>query len=410
MGPITLFDKSFIESLTVNESVWFDQFFFTNVCPLLYAEILADLEKKPHAGKSPEDTVRIVAEKIPILHSVASAHHNDLCIANLMGTRIEMSGQIQAEQSRRILYDGNPIPENEYSPILQSLDRWKNKKFTKVERDYALLMRQRLAQADIEVFPEMLTKWPDFNKKCKSPQEAKEVAFSFIETESNPELRMELCFQLLEIPQEFKFKIRSRWEELHFPPLNSFAQYAAYVLALTIFLFLAIREDIIPSGRRSNVNDILYFYYLPFCEVFVSSDKLHKKIAPLYMRSNQKFVYGPDLKNSLREINIFFSQYPIEVKEQGLYAFAQNPPKFIPTLVSELWDSFIPGWRINDVLKIRQTNDVTSVNSKDGQNINNPSIEISHKPGTSEISQSVIITRKIQRSRGSWYLIPKHSK
>ena len=26
-GPITLFDKCFIQSLTVDESVWFDQFF-----------------------------------------------------------------------------------------------------------------------------------------------------------------------------------------------------------------------------------------------------------------------------------------------------------------------------------------------------------------------------------------------
>jgi hypothetical protein len=38
VGVIALFDKSFIQSLTVDESVWFDRFFVPVVCPLFYVE------------------------------------------------------------------------------------------------------------------------------------------------------------------------------------------------------------------------------------------------------------------------------------------------------------------------------------------------------------------------------------
>jgi hypothetical protein len=63
MGPIALFDKSFLQSLTVDESVWFDHFFLAVVSPFFYVETLADLGKSLGGGRTPEDEVRIIAEK-----------------------------------------------------------------------------------------------------------------------------------------------------------------------------------------------------------------------------------------------------------------------------------------------------------------------------------------------------------
>ena len=68
MGPTTLFDKSFLQSLSVDESVWFDHFFLTNVCPIFYVETLADLGKTNKRNKSSADEVRIIAEKFPDLN------------------------------------------------------------------------------------------------------------------------------------------------------------------------------------------------------------------------------------------------------------------------------------------------------------------------------------------------------
>jgi hypothetical protein len=48
----TLFDKSFLQSLSVDDSVWFDQHFMPVVCPVFYVETLADLAKQPNASCS----------------------------------------------------------------------------------------------------------------------------------------------------------------------------------------------------------------------------------------------------------------------------------------------------------------------------------------------------------------------
>ncbi len=46
MGPILIFDKSALESFSKDEAVWLDNFFMTNIAPLFFIEVLADLEKE----------------------------------------------------------------------------------------------------------------------------------------------------------------------------------------------------------------------------------------------------------------------------------------------------------------------------------------------------------------------------
>ncbi len=43
MGPILIFDKSALQSFGIDESVWLDNYFLTNITPLFYVETLADL-------------------------------------------------------------------------------------------------------------------------------------------------------------------------------------------------------------------------------------------------------------------------------------------------------------------------------------------------------------------------------
>lgn len=44
-GPIIIFDKSALECLNVDEALWLDNFFLTNITPLFFVETLADLQK-----------------------------------------------------------------------------------------------------------------------------------------------------------------------------------------------------------------------------------------------------------------------------------------------------------------------------------------------------------------------------
>ena len=63
VGPITIFDKSALQALNMDESVWFDVFFLANIVPVFYVETLADLEKEVAAGKTPEQVVGTIAAK-----------------------------------------------------------------------------------------------------------------------------------------------------------------------------------------------------------------------------------------------------------------------------------------------------------------------------------------------------------
>lgn len=79
-GPITIFDKSALQSLSMDESVCLDAFFLVNVVPLFYAETLADLEKEVAEGRSPEDLVGMLAVKTPP-NAVPNVHHRSLISA-----------------------------------------------------------------------------------------------------------------------------------------------------------------------------------------------------------------------------------------------------------------------------------------------------------------------------------------
>jgi len=96
MGPITLFDKSFLQFLSVDESVFFDRFFFPVICPVFYVETLADLEKVVRQGRTPEQEVGIIADKVPEMNGGPCAFHADLAAANLFGQSVPMDGRIPA--------------------------------------------------------------------------------------------------------------------------------------------------------------------------------------------------------------------------------------------------------------------------------------------------------------------------
>jgi hypothetical protein len=102
MGPIILFDKSFLQSLSVDESVWLDNFFFPVICPIFYIETLADLEKVVRQGRTPEQGVGYIADKMPEMSGAPCTHHKTLCLDDLLGTDIPMTGQIPTIRGRLI--------------------------------------------------------------------------------------------------------------------------------------------------------------------------------------------------------------------------------------------------------------------------------------------------------------------
>jgi hypothetical protein len=99
------------------------------------------------------------------------------------------------------------------------------------------------------------------------------------------------------------------------------------------------------TTARSNRTDIGYLMYVPFCQVFVSSDKLHRSCAPHFLRPDQTFVWGPDLKADLKHLVAYYEALPETEKEEDLAYIAPTPPVDTDGLVGRLWDRYLRSWR-----------------------------------------------------------------
>jgi len=96
------------------------------------------------------------------------------------------------------------------------------------------------------------------------------------------------------------------------------------------------------STRASNVIDLQYLYYLPFCHVFTSGDKFHKQVAPLFMQQNQLFVDPAKLKADLKMIADKWDQTD---KDSGTAFFIKYPWRGENMVSEVIWDKCVPNWR-----------------------------------------------------------------
>jgi hypothetical protein len=81
-----------------------------------------------------------------------------------------------------------------------------------------------------------------------------------------------------------------------------------------LFFQIALGADLIGTARVSNRTDIGYLFYTPFCHVFVSSDNLHRRCAPHFLRPDQSFAWGLDLKADLNRLMNYYASRPEEEK------------------------------------------------------------------------------------------------
>jgi hypothetical protein len=410
MGPITLFDKSFLQSLSVDEALWFDHFFLSNVCPLFYVETLADLDKKTQR-RTPDEEVSIISRKFPEMHSSPNMHHATLCIQNLLGNAIPLTGQIVMAGGRPVNAGGQTGVVYDRSPEAEAFARWQKGEFLEVERLFAKIWRGTLKSLKLDELAKTFRTLGIDSQSCKSLHEAKSIAERVVNGTDSPFERMKLAILFFNIPEQLHRPIIQKWSVAGYPSLLYYAPYAAHVLSVDIFFQIALSANLISTDRPSNRIDIAYLYYLPFCMMFVSSDRLHHKCAPLFLRPDQEFVWGLDLKADLQRLNAHYSSLPDSTKEHGIMAFASGPPKEDDYFVTKLWDRHLPRWRgiyNNDELKL------PTKNEKLTEHISKFSKAPDLKPEEVDFDLSnpdaVILERRVSKKRGSWWQLPKYLK
>ena len=409
MGPILIFDKSALQSLSIDESVWLDNYFLTNITPLFYVETLADLSL-PNPPKPAEKIISELAAKTP--RALPNVHHSRLVLGNLRGILVETDhGRPIVDQGvTKRSPDGKIGVHFDEPPEAKALARWHKREYREVEREFAQQWRQTLDILNFDSAIGIVKNIVPSGEKLNNLEQIKPFVDKFVQADSKEVLYLALDF--LGINDRHRIAIIERWEKLGKPAFNIFAPYAAYVFSIDLLFYLAASKGIIAKERTSNKVDLAYLYYLPFCHVFVSGDKLHAKTTPLFLRKDQSFITASNFKDGLSKINGYYSQFRDEIAEIGVIKFATYPPIEIETSIHKLWDTHCPSWRKSALKKAETKAD--QVPKPDSELLKHLK-EVQEKSQTinpkvlknMDEADYITVSHMVPVQRGSWRILPK---
>ena len=404
-GPILLFDKSVLQSLTVDEAVWLDTFYFPCVTPLFFTETLADLEKEVQKGRSPEDVVGNLAEKTPIGGAI-NVHHQTLSANELLGYPFELrhvpvvpgGSPVNTRDGRRAVVYDSP-------PEVAALSRWQAREFLEVERQFAKSWRDALSGIDLDV---LFKQGRDIIKRIGRPRDLAAVRAAAADLLQKPGSRYVANALESYRPDDLGRAVLERWRTQGSPPIKEFAPYTAHLLLVDLFFCIGLGADLIGRERPTNKIDIAYLYYLPFCMAFTSRDRLHERTTPSFLDEGQVFIRGDDLKADLAKLDAHYSLLSDEEKLRGVMSFAHYPPVEGDFLVSKLWDKLMrPEWREGP--SRQHELESKEHNAKIISEIN----EITELPRSSasefdpsQEPDAVLVQRKVPLYRGKWRMLP----
>ena len=409
MRPTACFDKSFLQSLSVDESVWFDHYFVAVITPLFFVETLADLGKQVEEGQTPENEVGKIADKTPELNGSPTAFYRTLCDAELRGFPVPMDGRPVLGGGKRAVVGDHKGLVIEVSPEVEALARWRRREFMEVERLHAKAWRAALAMPVWNGANDFLSWGRTQLRECGRIEDVLPLVRSIVDGKSSPYHLMKFVFDAVGVGSD-RDRIFARYQAVGFPPLRQFAPYTAHVLDVEIFCRFSMERGLIPRPPSTHRIDIAYLNYLPFCQIFISGDKIHRKTVPLFTPSSHDFVWGPDLKADLKQINDRHKNVPEKVREKGIHAFAPFPPRDGDFLTSKLWDRTSGNWR--NPMKL----------SLDSQQLSEHVVKLvkamrgSANAGTPapifslDAADSLTIDRRVRVKKGSWYQLPKDLK
>lgn len=401
MGPTIITDKSFIESISIDESTWLDIFFTCNIIPPLYAETLADLSKKNIRGRnSAEELVSEIAFKCPTRSSYPNVYHEVLVINNLLGNKVDMSrrtiisGELYMnEQDMTINGISGPFPE------ITALQNWQDQDFTKIEKIFASHWRNSLEEKNFDRLL-MIVKNISTNK-FKDLVSIKNFVNNFINQSSENDFH--LALDILEIPYEYHQILIHKYKLMGKPSLNEFAPYAAFVFKIKLFFYIALLSSLISKERSSHVIDLEYLFYLPFTDIFVSNDNsMHIKIAPLFADLGQKVIPGKQLKEALADANSYYTDkykhfgYDISNKIGTL-----TPQDLDDNIIKDLWMEYLPNALKKDTQKLEE-----EINSLLNKRPLSPNKKNTFEYKGDSYMDSIRIRRKVSIYRGKWKILP----
>jgi hypothetical protein len=331
MGLPLLLDKSGIQTLPQRLLSPLSRYYLLVVPPVLVSEILGNLLKTRQGGK---EWMRILADKIQSTQFFVNVDHRDLRVASLRGKTVTMDGRpiVESQEFDTSLGKAELISETEDH---MRLLRWRFEKLTELDEQSAKEWKQTIASVNLEKIKEHFKLATPEMPRVKSFAElgnAVDLLLRF----TDQRVALHMCLADAQLEDDLRKEVYSRWENDRTQNLSSFAPYAFHCFRIRMLFYVGLANDLV-STRSSNTADILYLYYVPFCNVFSSNDNLHESFAPLVLRPDQYFIRSDFLRSDFEAIEMFWEHLSLEQKRMWLDRFGQWPPRNVGSFTYRMW-------------------------------------------------------------------------
>ncbi len=304
-------------------------------CSTLFYEILGDLKKYDNEELSKKE-VNKVAYKIYGFSSCFTTDFRTLIIAELLGNKIDMKRKPVLSGGKEIDIGGGKKgiffdEQSEYT----ALRKWTEGKFSEAEELYSANWRKSINATDLDI--------AKINAKCfkktKNLKELNEYIPVIIEDQNNQFEFLQFLLNVVRPDTNIRNEVCERWLGCNMPKIKDFAPYAYYCLSVYMNFYAGIAQNHIGS-RASNLIDLEYVLYLPFCKVFTSSDKFLREFSGVFLTEDQDFVWGFDLKKDLRAIQEFWNKKSDEQIKQYRRKYGNYPPEIQGLITYKLWKKY----------------------------------------------------------------------
>ncbi|MNS05456.1 hypothetical protein D3C72_368560 [compost metagenome] len=336
MGPVIVLDKSVIQSLSPKEIDFLYRYYSLNVAPILVVEVLGDLAKPDREGAMSGKQVVELANKLHHMNSAVNEHYRTMMAYSLLGREIKMDGRPVLGGQPVVRPDGKRgvvIPEK---PEERTLLNWRRGAFSDMEREMAIRWRESTKAIDLE---KVRAEYKPLTSDFPATEDLGRLLSHIDETILGAQDQSLVLDTLLE---EFPYdpdttaRIKARWEKKEFDTLATFAPYAFYCFRMITLFYFGLARNLIGT-RATNRVDMEYGFYLPFAMCFASNDHFHSNFIPLFLRPDQSFIEGKELKGDLKSFADEWSTLDDVKKKRWLVQNGSYPPARAESITNQLW-------------------------------------------------------------------------
>lgn len=332
MGPAILIDKSAFQSFSEKEVFYLQSYYHVVYCPTLFFEILADLRKCEDEEASKEE-IRKVSYKINAHSTCFTADLRNLLINDLLGYHLAMDGRpvlaggkevVDGKGKRAMYFD----EQSEYV----ALRRWTAGEFSEAEGMWAKNWRSSIGDVDLDI-AKINAK---YMQQLSDITELRQYTSNVIEQQEYQDDFLRLLLNRVGLDQKIRDRVFDRWMKHGMPKIKDFAPYAYYCLTVYLSFYNGIAKNLIGT-KSTNLIDLEYILYMPFCRVFASTDKFHRDFSPLFLEEDRDFVWGNDLKNDLKSFCEYWEERGDSKRMDYKKEYGDYPPEIPGSLTCELW-------------------------------------------------------------------------